>query len=216
MKKNQTVGQLVLENPQVIGPLSKLGIDFCCGGEMTLEDAAEELGLEPEKLIEKLKQVEKKERGEIEDALNLDTPALMDYIVEFHHKREIDFLEEIDPLLQKILRVHYKNHGKELSEIYGIFTKIKGALIPHFYQEEQMDFPQFLEGKDMDTEALVQEHQEVGALIDGLEERTLGFTPPQDACTSYRLAFEKLAQLAQDIHKHVFLENQVLFKRSTK
>ena len=40
------------------------------------------------------------------------------------------------------------------------------------------------------------------------------FTPPTDACTSYRVLFAKLNEFEQDLHQHVHLENNILFPKS--
>lgn len=213
MNKNMTVGQVVLNNPQVVETLSKLGIDFCCGGDMTLSQAAQEIGIGEDSLLEKLKAIPKKQEGELEEAIDLDSPQLIEYIVDNHHRREEALLNEIDPLLQKIVRVHYVKHGKELAEIYSKFSLLKAELIPHFYQEEKIDFPHYLAGGEMGIESLRRDHDGAGAILDEIEALTQGFQPPADACTTYKLTFQKLKDLADDIHKHVFLENQVLFKR---
>ena len=213
IKANMTLGQVVLENPQVIETLNKMNIDFCCGGERTLEETSIEKDLDLNELIEKLNSIPQKETGELENAIELSSPELIDYIIDYHHTRELEMLNDIDPLLQKITRVHYQSHGEELTKIYKLYSQLKAELIPHFYQEEENDFPYFLQGNKMDIEKLIQDHEGAGALLDEMEDFTNGFVPPSDACVTYKTTFIKLKELAEDVHKHVFLENQVLFKR---
>ncbi|MBL7780056.1 MAG: hemerythrin domain-containing protein, partial [Saprospiraceae bacterium] len=40
------------------------------------------------------------------------------------------------------------------------------------------------------------------------------FTPPAEACTSYRVLFAKLEEFERDLHRHVHLENNILFPRA--
>jgi len=40
------------------------------------------------------------------------------------------------------------------------------------------------------------------------------YTPPIDACTSYRVLFAKLNEFEQDLHQHVHLENNLLFPKA--
>lgn len=211
--KNMTVGEAVKVNPQIIDKLSDVGIDFCCGGNKVLSEAIEEVGFDVDSFINILNAQQKVEQGEIEDAMNLSKEELIKYIIETHHVKELDMLEEIDALLKKILNVHYLSHGEELAEIYQQFSLIKSDLIPHFAKEERVDFPEFLSGKDVDFTTLIAEHEKVGSLLDRLESNTNGFNAPEDGCTTYRRTFEKLKEFTEDIHKHIFLENNVLFKR---
>jgi regulator of cell morphogenesis and NO signaling len=214
INKEMTVGQAVLENPNIVQYLSDNNIDFCCGGELHLEDVAKTKEISVEELVNELNAIKKEEVGELEDAVKLDTPKLIDYIIKYHHKRELEMLEDIDAFMRKILMVHYLRHGEELTDYYKRFLTIKANLLPHFYEEEKIEFPNLLAGMKMDTEALVKEHEAVGAILDSLERDTNGFEVPADGCNTYKLTFKKLAEFAEDIHKHIFLENQVLFKRN--
>ncbi|HEY2495312.1 MAG TPA: hemerythrin domain-containing protein, partial [Paenibacillus sp.] len=57
------------------------------------------------------------------------------------------------------------------------------------------------------------EHDEAGNILKKLREITNGFTPPVNACTTYRLTYERLAELERMTYEHVHLENNILFPR---
>jgi regulator of cell morphogenesis and NO signaling len=57
------------------------------------------------------------------------------------------------------------------------------------------------------------EHDEAGHALAEMRRLTDGFRPPADACNSYRAAFAGLHGVEQDMHRHVHLENNVLFPR---
>ena len=47
-----------------------------------------------------------------------------------------------------------------------------------------------------------------------MNELTAGFEPPDDACNTYRVMLDALAQLQRDTHQHVHKENNILFPRA--
>jgi len=58
------------------------------------------------------------------------------------------------------------------------------------------------------------EHEEAGSEMRLVRELTNDFTPPADGCTTYRVCFEELHRFEQDLHRHVHLENNVLFPKA--
>ena len=58
---------------------------------------------------------------------------------------------------------------------------------------------------------MLQEHEDAGAALARMRELTHGFTPPPEACNTYRALFAGLAELEEDLHRHIHLENAVLF-----
>lgn len=209
-----SIAEAIKINPEIVDVLSDVGIDYCCGGKQGLSDAIKEKNLEINSFIDLLNRQKYQKTNSIQDAINLDNKDLIDYIINIHHKKELDMLEKIDGLISKILKVHYQSHGKELTLIYNKFLDLKAALIPHFSQEEVVDFPYFLSGKSVNFEELIKEHEAVGDILRKLEKYTDHYQAPKDACETYIYTFKLLKDLEDDIHKHVFLENSVLFTRT--
>jgi len=58
------------------------------------------------------------------------------------------------------------------------------------------------------------EHEKAGQLMNEIRELTGNYTPPNDACTTYRLSFAELRAFESDLHQHVHLENNILFPRA--
>ncbi len=58
------------------------------------------------------------------------------------------------------------------------------------------------------------EHETVGEKLVQLRAATNGYTLPQDACLSFRALYERLPDLEQDLHRHIHLENNLLFPRA--
>lgn len=211
--KTMRVEEAVKEKPDVVELLSKHNIDFCCGGWQILEEAVEKQGLDIDSFITELNNYHSIE--EIKDwrqALNLDKKSLIHYIVTTHHRVEEEILAEVEKLLEKILYVHYEHHAESLTAIYQTFLALKQDLMPHFADEEKIVFPQALQNPTTNWSKLRDDHEQVGHLLRKLQSLTNDFTPPEDACPTYKLAFEKIHHLVDDIHLHVFLENSVLFE----
>ena len=124
---------------------------------------------------------------------------------------EQEILNTIDTNLQTLLRVHYDSHGKELTELFDLFMRIKKDLYPHFIKEERDEFVVFRNTGNINVEELVAEHEAVGELIHELKRITDKFTPPADACNTYRYTYALLKELSEDVQLHVFIENSILF-----
>jgi len=58
------------------------------------------------------------------------------------------------------------------------------------------------------------EHESAGAAMALIRELTDNYTPPDDACTTYRICFRELEAFERDLHVHVHLENNILFPRA--
>ena len=55
------------------------------------------------------------------------------------------------------------------------------------------------------------EHQQVGDALRVIRELTRGYAAPDDGCTTYAITMGELLQFERDLHRHVHLENNVLF-----
>ena len=55
------------------------------------------------------------------------------------------------------------------------------------------------------------EHQEAGDRMVAIRELSHNYAPPADACSTYRLVLDELQAFERDLHRHVDLENNVLF-----
>lgn len=201
-------------------------LDFCCGGDVSLRAAIEENGLEEGKVISRLLVLlEEKSTIEMVDWRKEDPLKLIDYILETHHTFDRQELKTIEGLLDKVLKAHYSKHPELLSKVNKLFYSLKMELDEHFLKEEQVLFPMVIEyftgekkdkGKLQEISSYIketeEEHDGAGALLKKLDEVTEGYTVPDGGCRTFELLYSHLKELTMDIHKHVHLENSVLFK----
>jgi regulator of cell morphogenesis and NO signaling len=58
------------------------------------------------------------------------------------------------------------------------------------------------------------EHESAGSALRQMSELTGGYTPPVDACNTYRATLDGLREMQADLHQHIHLENNILFPRA--
>lgn len=210
--KSMTVADAVKVNPDIMDRLSRDGIDFCCGGGHPLAEAIQAKGKDVDAYIKELNAVERPKESPRADVLKYSKEELIDYIIRVYHRQQLQMLDDIDTGLAKILDVHYEHHGVELTEIYKVFHQLKGALVPHFREEEHVEFPEFLAGKSVDFTELRREHEAAGELLETLDRLTNHYQVPADGCATYQYVFKTMKSLEEGLHEHIFLENSVLFE----
>ncbi len=199
-------------------------IDYCCGGKISLETAAIERQLDPEVLLKSIKSIEQKvaRRSSLEPA-DFGDKTLVAYIQEKYHAGLREELPALAPYITKVARVHGDNHP-HLLRVQEIFKTLRSELLDHTADEDKNVFPlvlQYLESPTAELREqlkphifeLESEHENAGALLFELREITNDFTPPTEACGTYRLVYSRLEQIEKDTFEHVHLENNVLFDR---
>ena len=151
------------------------------------------------------------------------TQALIDHILRVHHTYTRDAITTLQPLMQKVLRVHGTDHP-ELVSVARAFDRLSVDLEPHLLKEETILFPALCAMERNDEpllpfplshpiERMRAEHEGVVALLHELATLTGNYNPPDDACTSWHALLCGLADLDRDLHLHMHLENNVLFRR---
>lgn len=220
----RTIGDIVTQDFRTATVFKEAGIDFCCGGKKTVEEACSEKGIDPEKLQAQLDQPEKI-AGAVTHKFNEWEPGfLCDYIVNEHHSFVRKALPDLVHYTQKIASVHGRNHP-ELIDVAGLFFQINKELLQHMKKEEEILFPAvkelFSAGTEKSKETIInelsllsEEHEFAGGAMDKINQITSGYSLPEDACNSYRISFQMLEQFEDDLHTHVHLENNILFPKA--
>lgn len=215
---DRTVGEIVAESPSLARVFQSFKIDFCCQGGRTLREACELKGISADTLVEQLEAAMKaKPQAESNPAL-LPPIELANYIVATHHDYLRAELPRIDAMAARVAKVH-GGHTTSLVEVYEVFHDMASELIEHTNKEELALFPAIkalARGEramplDAPITCMLQEHDDAGAALEKLRTLTNDFTPPPEACNTYRALFAGLAELETDLHTHIHLENSVLF-----
>lgn len=218
---HKPVGQIVAEDYRTAQILRSFGLDFCCGGGKSLAEACKSKQIDAEKVITELKAINMDDN--VGDNYNdWDLDFLADYIVNTHHSYVQKMLPELNFYAEKVARVH----GERYIELYDVLQRIRlltDEMQAHLKKEEEELFPQIKElvrdnkkgvVREAIVEALEDEHDKAGSLMEEIEQLTNGFTPPADACASFQVYFKNLEGFQKDLHKHVHLENNILFPKA--
>jgi len=228
--KNSTLKSIVTDDYRAAAVFEKFSLDFCCGGGITIDQACSEKMLDPALVYAEL--------GELENISNGNTPRfsawlldeLVDYIVNVHHR----YVREAIPVLaahtQKVAMVHGERHP-EVVTIARHFEAVARDMTAHMMKEEHVLFPYIKNlvtakrngrpfqlppfgGAYNPIRMMETEHQAAGDEMSAVRDLTNNYVLPDDACTTYRVTFQELQQFEEDLHRHVHLENNILFPKT--
>jgi len=224
------VGDIVAGDYRTAAVFEKHEIDFCCGGAVTLADACAAHRIDPSVLLRELEAATRAPARQDADYGNWTLTRLIDHIKAIHHAYVKANVAQTAAHTRKIADVHGDQHP-ELAEIVAAFDEMATELTAHLEQEEEVVFPAIKraeaagrsgaapEAADAETiahgiEELVHEHEEVGAALHHIRDLAMGYGLPADACATWSLTYERLRAFEADLHKHVHLENNILFPRA--
>lgn len=226
----KTVGEYVTEDYRTARVFDSYGIDFCCGGNVSLSTVCIEKGLDPDRIIRDMQELKKNTAKQEQDYNSWDLTSLAEHIVKVHHSYLNQNMNSILSYALKTTAVHGDNHP-ELHKISITFKKIIADMTLHLKTEEEILFPAIKRAEQAIKEGsnptyedvdilsnflvrLKQEHDEVGNSIHEIRSMTNDFSLPEDACNTFMLTYEKLREFENDLHKHVHLENNILFPKA--
>jgi len=227
MTRDTLVADLASAAPATIRVFQKYRIDFCCGGKVPLAEAAEKQGLDAGALIADLEAatVEPTEAGDWQDAPLAD---LVGHIQRRYHEHLRAELPRLSAMLDKVVSRHGDRLPETLLPLQSTFEALKQDLLEHMTKEDLVLFPAIVEAErhshgaaggpfswiDAPVAVMEAEHEAAGAALAMIRDLTHDFTPPQDACPTFRGLYHGLWQLEADMHMHVHLENNILFPRA--
>ena len=215
----RTVGELVAERPGRSRIFQAANINFCCQGSRTLREACEKKGIAADAIVEQLEAELADKATLAQNPAELPPRELIDYIVTTHHDYLRRELPRLHKMSEKVAQVH-GGHTPALVEVFQVFGAMENELSTHIVKEEQILFPAIASlarnesipmPLDGPIACMMHEHDDAGSALARLRELTHGFQPPAEACNTYRALFAGLHDLEVDLHRHIHLENSVLF-----
>jgi len=224
---NTKVGELVMARPETMRYFERLGIDYCCGGHHSLGEACGLAKQDAARVMADLATLEPFQAGvpSPRDWAQAPLADLTKHIVTTHHDYLREEMPRLELLLEKVLRAHGERHP-ELARVGEIYRALVADLMPHMMKEEQILFPficQLEQGQSGSScfgtvqspiHVMEMEHEAVGALLVELRELTGAYTVPADGCATFRALYDGFETLEQDLHLHIYLENQILHPRA--
>jgi regulator of cell morphogenesis and NO signaling len=220
MTTNPTLAAIVDANPATARILERHQLDYCCGGQRTLEQACAARHLDPAAVLAELDGVPPEAAP---DWTTMGPAELVDHIESTHHRYLHAELPRLTALTDKVVGVHGTRHP-ELHDLATTYAALHDDLEPHLMKEERVLFPMIREIAAATTappfhggivgdpiRTMLLEHERAGELLAALRDITNEFQPPEDGCASYQALYRGLNELEADTHLHVHKENNVLF-----
>ncbi len=207
-----TVTAIAAELPGAAELFRQSSINFCCGGNIVLSEAALRAGLLPDALLADLQALADAAGRDAPEA----TPALIDHILTRYHETHRTELEWLIPLAQKVERVH-GDHDEAPLGLTDALIALHDDLDAHMAKEEAVLFPLMRQGANpMIVHPIAQmrhEHEDTARLLAGVEHAAHGLALPEGACGSWTALYTGLRKFSEDLVAHMHLENAVLFAR---
>lgn len=227
-----SLAEIVKSDHRAAGIFEKYQLDFCCKGKRSLAQACFEQRVELSQVAGELGYIFSKALTNSIDFDKMSLLQLCDYIVHTHHAYVKKEMPQIYAYLQKVTSKHGDRHP-ELFKIFQTFAAVKEEMEGHMKKEELVLFPRIKELQKLANNERVQlqlnigfllspitvmeqEHEHAGYLLNDLRVLSNGYTPPQEACTTYRLCFAAMQAFELDLHEHVHLENNILFPKAVE
>ena len=226
---NKTLSDIVKSNFKAAIVFEKYKLDFCCKGNKLLSDACTEKGVNEDEILTELRGIEAFQNSSINyEEWSLD--FLIDYIVNTHHSYVRKMVPIISEHVNKVATVHGKNHP-EMEDVARIFGVVYKDLKQHMMKEEEILFPHIKylvksKGNGNNVESpyfgsvknpirlMEAEHSSAGDELFEIRRLSDNYTIPEDACNTFRITLQELKEFEEDLHKHVHLENSILFPKS--
>jgi regulator of cell morphogenesis and NO signaling len=230
---NETkVKDIALANPEARQILEDAGVDYCCGGSKSLHEACLHADVPAEEILNRLRENSKHMSPDSGNWTSAMLNDLTRHIREKHHRYVRAAIPRIQTLLEKVQGRHGENHP-EIADIQGLFSEVGGEMVMHMQKEEQILFPYidalesakngngpleppFFQTVRNPIHMMMKEHDSAGELVRQIRKATGEYTPPVEACTSYKALYQELREFEADLHQHVHLENNILFPRAVE
>lgn len=213
------VGEIAVRHPLATRVFARHGIDFCCGGGVALADACAKRNVDTTEVLEEIEREITSPAASSVTAPWNEAPLaeLVAHIVERYHEPLREELPRLESMARKVFRVHGDKDPERLGALLESFLRLKGELDQHLSEEEQSLFPSLLRAASdgtSDVQAFVDDHTRVGQELHRIRELTDEFRVPAGACNTWNALWHGLAALETDLHEHIHLENNVLFRRA--
>ncbi len=227
--EESTVAEVVTENIKTADVFKKYGIDFCCGGGISIKKACEKHNIFYADLVKELSTLD----HPVSNAYNYDAwklDFLIDHIENIHHSYVQESTQIILQYAAKVAKVH-GHHYTEVLEINKLFNTVAQELAVHMKKEELILFP-FIkqlvkadkEGREVKVphfgtvnnpiKMMEDEHENAGDIFKEIKQLSNNYMPPEGACNTFKALYAKLNEFESDLHQHIHLENNILFPKA--
>ena len=208
----QSLGRIAVELPGATAIFRRLKLDFCCGGQISLRQAAAERALDLDALRGELAALQRPDQPPAQT----DPVSLIDHILARYHEVHRQQLPELERMARRVEAVH-RQHPDVPAGLADHIEAMHAELLDHMGKEEQMLFPMLQSGNGRwaggPIGVMRHEHVAHGAALERLLQLSHEAQPPADACNTWRALYAGIRQFSEDLVQHIHLENNLLFPK---
>lgn len=218
IKHTSPVGEIAAAVPAATRVFYRYQIDFCCGGGKALEEVCNRKGLSIDLILDEIEAEIKPSDSAENDWIDAPLDDLINHILVKYHQPLREELPRLQLMARKVLRVHGDSDPERLASLNSVLDGLVSELDEHMLREERVLFPLIKRGHGAmaggPITVMEHEHDQAGAALRRLRELTNDYDPPASACTTWRALWSGLADLEEEMHRHIHLENNILFPRA--
>jgi len=230
MTETNTLAELAATSLKAVRILEQHGLDYCCGGKRSLDEACRTKGLDAAAVLGEI-------AGTAADAdagkdwRSAPLQELAQHILRTHHEYLKLNLPALGQRMQKVAAVHGSKDPEVLPRMASVYAALRAELELHLHKEEVILFPFLMEYGRAEAQGLPvppvpfgsianpitvmeREHDSAGDALAELRSLTGGYTLPAYACSTVQALYGGLQELEADLHVHIHLENNILFPRA--
>ena len=206
----QAIGQIAVQIPGATAIFRRHKLDFCCGGQVSLAQAASEKGLDLAAVLRELAAIQR-----TDEPVEHESPeTLIDHILERYHAVHREQLPELIRMARRVEAVH-RDHPLVPAGLADVLEEAEQDLLSHMMKEENILFPMLKAGGNpfvsQPIGVMRSEHTQHGVMLEQLMHLCNSASPPEGACNTWRALYAGIAQLHDDLINHIHLENNILF-----
>ena len=224
-----TLRSIALEQPATIRVFERFHLDYCCGGRRPLAEACAEKGIAAREVLAALNDAVSSAPDE-QDFSQASLTELIRHIVETHHAYIRGELPHLQALAERVATKHGPTHP-EVTVVQRNLAQLADEIVFHLDKEERILFP-YIEGLERSRtqnaappngcfgnvenpiRMMIHEHEGAATLLAEMRAVTHGFVPWLEACPTSVGLYYGLDAFERDLHRHVHLENNLLFPRA--
>jgi regulator of cell morphogenesis and NO signaling len=228
---SQTVRQIAIDQPSAIDVFERMGIEYCCKGWQTLQDACSEIAVSVKDVVRALDQAAAGDRVGTSRFENKTFEFLILRVLRNQHGR----VKEEFPVLQRIAATVADRYGArhpELAVIDELLQKLSLELTTHLAEEEGILFPALLElelaylgespilGYPKRVRSILksmsQQHDTSSVTLRKIRAASHSFCPPERVAAPYRKFYDRLQKFFRELHRDFHMENNILFPQAAQ
>jgi len=218
------IGDIVAKQPRAAAVFEQHQIDYCCEGDQPLQAACHRATADPALVLEQIRRAAA-EALEERDWTGASLADLSAHIVSVHHEA---VRRRLSALSSRLTGDERRAGEAGEGDVRVRIEALRDGLEPHLRTEEQRIFPAIVRAEQARMRSGPRPRS-AGAplapeLVQLAEEHRVIDTALRQLCRAAARAFEadsgaavleELAALEADVHRHLHLENNILFPRAT-